>query len=370
MKHRIPAVFSLRASVASAALVGALSCAFAGDGIQPWSAECRERFEAWAAGRVDSLGPECQTPAWSDFAQSKFTVDGLLADPNYDRLDSAANELGFSDKRFPTGEYHFEALYLSMEFFQARGPRGARIAREWAAAKGLEGYARLAQALVYYGRAWDLRGGRDPRTLSPEAWELFYSNLELANGALDTASPRLKQTGPWHALKLSVAFDHPKYKDERLKLVKAASAAWPDYLAVYTIPMEKVGPNYGGSFELVEGVARYALSLTQATHGAAIYALAYERLFHFEGRYTIAQSRADWGLMKQGIRDLEKRSDSWPVLWRSFANMACQFRDPAETQRLYAVYDKKRDPDIPPDTDACRSFAKPDPFKSSAGSRS
>jgi len=369
--NRTPAAFSLHASLAFATLTVAASYALAQEKVFPWDARPPECFGTSALAQAGSLDPRCRAPAWTDFAHTRWNFDGLLADPDYDLIERAANELGFSEKRFPSGEYHFEALYLSMVgTFQYTGPHGARIAREWTAAKGPDGYSKLAQALVYYGRAWNMRGGRAPHTISPEAWELFYSNLELANGALDSASDKLKRTGPWHALKLNVAFDHPKYASERLNLVKAASAAWPDYLAVYTIPMEKLSPKNGGSFDLVEGAARYAFSLTKGSYGAGIYALAYERVFRTGNSYTIADSAVDWPLMKQGMRDLEGRSDVPPTLWRSFAQLACQKRDAAETRRLYALYDNRRTTSVAPDSDACRSFTNPDPVKSSGGTRS
>jgi hypothetical protein len=329
----MPAARLLRARLVAAALAGAAASG------------------AFAAG-------EPHPAEWIDFAQSKRKFDRLLADPDYDLIERAANELGYSRARFPTGEYHFEALYLSMVgMIQLTGVQGARIAKEWTAAKGAYGYAQLAQALVYYGRAWTVRTNQAAHTVSPEAWELFYSNLEQANSTLDSASARLKQSGPWHALKLSVAFHHPRYKSERLRLLQTASSAWPDYLAVYTIPMEIVHPKRGGSFELMEGVARFALSSTQGSHGAAIYALVYERAFRTDRDYSIASAMADWATLKQGFRDLESRRPLPPLLWRNFANLACHMRDKVEARRLYAIYDRLRDDTMAEDSDPCRQFA-------------
>ena len=331
--------------------------AFAGETRYPWDQRPAECFQPSAKVRPPKY---CAPPAWTDFAESKRNVDRLLADPeDYELIERAAGELGFSGARFPSGEYAFEALYLSMVGnFQFSGASSAALAKGWLDAAGAEGYAQLAQAIVYYGRAWTVRTNRAPRTVSPEAWELYYSNLEQGNATLDAASPKLKKTGPWHALKVSIAFEHPKYARERLKLLQAAVTAWPDYLALYVIPMERMHPNRGGSFELMEGVAQYTLSVTRASQGAAMYALAYERVFRTEQQYTLEDSEVDWLTVKEGIRDLERRRVvTAPLLWKNFAKLACQLSDRPEARRLYRLHDALLHDALPDEADTCRAFA-------------
>ena len=348
--------FSLRARLASTAVLIALCCcASAAEKKYPWDHRPSSCFEPAAAERASD---QCSAPPWADFALSKRNFDRLLVEPDYELIERAAGELGFSRARFPSGEYHFEALFLSLRsYFQFAGPRGASVANDWRRAAGPDSYAALAQALVYYGNAWAVRTNRSRRTVSPEAWELYYGQLEQANATLEGASPRLKQTGAWHALKLNIAFEHPKLSSERLKLLQAAVAAWPDYLDIYVIPMERMHPKNGGSFELVEGVAQFSLSLTRPTQGVAMYALAYERVFRSANQYTIAESNVDWMLLKEGIRDIERQRTVKPLLWKNFAQLACQVRDQAEAQHLYRLYDISLNSATGEDFDPCRAFA-------------
>ena len=161
-------------------------------------------------------------------------------------------------------------------------------------------------------------------------------------------------------MKVSIAFEHPKYATERLKILQTAVAAWPDYLTLYVIPMERMHPKRGGSFELMEGVAQFTLSLTHATQGAAMYALAYERLFRTETAYSLNDSNVDWLLLKVGIRDIERQRAVTPLLWKNFAQLACQVRDKPEARRLYEIYDARLSASLPPlpdNSDPCRAFA-------------
>lgn len=350
----------VRLAIATLAVAGltALPSA-ASDKPYPWDHRPRKCFEPAPAKPDPSFASHCKAPGWTDFEQAKRNFVRLFIDPDFDLVERASNELGFSLERFPTGEYRFEALYEAMVVrFQYSSSIGEHLAMGWMHAKGPGGYAKVAEALVQYGRGWDVRGRKDPRIVSPEAWELFYGKLEEAYATLDSASPKIKQTAPWHSLRLSIAFQHPKLKVDRLKALRAASAAWPDHLPVYTIPMELMHPNRGGSFELMEAVGQFALEKTRASHGAAIYALVYERIFRKDGKFTVADSMADWGTLKQGFRDLEARRIGQPSTWKNLAALACQARDRPEARRLYSLYDNARNTMTPENPDPCRTFAE------------
>lgn len=306
---------------------------------------------------------DCRPPEWNDYRQARLNVFSLVgANPNYDLLDRASNELGFSRQKFPTGEYLFEALFYALDDAMetiSRSSTGAaqRFAEEWSRAKGDDGYARLMRAVVQYHEAWQARGTGYANTVTPEGWKLFFSKLEEANATLDSSSAKLKETGAWHALKLRLVFAHPKFKNDRMKVVQDATAAWPDYLAVYSIPMAYMHPRWGGTYELMEGVAQLALQKTRTEQGAAMYALVYEDQFRADCDCTLADSKVDWPTMKQGMRDVESHYAVTPDRLKHFAGMACQMRDRDEAKRWYGAYDKLKRPDPDEAPDPCRVFA-------------
>jgi len=329
----------------------------------PWDQRQKKCFADPKEFPDTLLDPGCRPPQWKNFEETAANFGSLLG-PNvdFDLIERASEELGFSRQKFSTGEYLFEPLYRTLDRSMNAGARNApalaqRFVDEWSRAKGDDGYARLTRALLQFNQAWQARGGGYANTVAPEGWKVFRSKLEQANATLDSASPRLKQTGPWHALKLNVVFAHPELERQRVEAVQAATAAWPDYLAVYSIPMNYMHPRWGGSYELMEGVAQMALQKTRAEYGAAIYALVYERQFRADCDCTLADAKVDWPTMKQGMRDVQARYTVTPARLKHFAGMACQMRDRDEAKHFYAQYDKLKRPDADDQPDPCRLFA-------------
>jgi hypothetical protein len=322
----------------------------------PWDQRPRKCFMPGDAAKFD---PQCRLSNWPDYATSKGRVDRLFIEPDFDLVERAEKELGFSKEKFASGEYYFDAWYLSLQvMFRHQAQLGGKNVKEWAARKGADGYVKLAEALVHYGEAWEARGRGFANTVAPEAWKLYYTKLVQANQALDSASASLKQTGPWHALKLEIAFQNPDQEKERLALLEAAIVAWPDYTKIYQVPMRFAHPRWGGSFELMDGIARFSMEKTKAQRGAAYYALLYELAVRGESRFTLQDTKVDWSLMKQGFRDLETGGAAPQYIWRNFARLACQMRDREEAQRLYVLFDKHKNPSQASEpTDSCRVFA-------------
>jgi len=121
--------------------------------------------------------------------------------------------------------------------------------------------------------------------------------------------------------------------------------------------MQFAHPKWGGSFEVMDGIARFAAEKTRERLGVAMYAVLYERLFRGDSAYTLRDANVDWTMMKQGFRDVESHGIGQPWIWKNFAGLACQIRDRDEARRLYGVYDRIRNSDVPEAADSCRLFA-------------
>ena len=111
----------------------------------PWDTRQNKCF-----GSAEELAlPMCQPSRdWVAFAETQTHANMLWGDPDFDLIQRAENELGFSRERFSTGEYLFEPWYTSMQaVFRYSGERGAAIAEKWVKAKGMDGYADLESAI-------------------------------------------------------------------------------------------------------------------------------------------------------------------------------------------------------------------------------
>jgi len=339
----------------------------AGNGVAVSNAQAAD-----AAGKRypwDTRPPECFLPNakpsqqcvaddWPNYGESKRRVDHLILDPDYDLIERAENELGFSDRRFASGQYYFDAWFLSLDSVVGfANDLAYRSVEGWAKAKGEGGYVKLAEARLRYAEAWKARGPGLPSTVMREGWDIYLRKLREADRALDSGSERLKRTGPWYVMKLRVAYQLPELEASREALLQAGSKLWPEYVKIYATAMAFSSPMWGGTFEEVDGVARIAVEKTRAKWGASFYPLVYQEMFRSGCNCTVQESGADWNLMKQGFRDYEARRSTDEAYFRAFANLACAMRDRAETRRLFDLTDKlsPKRPAAPPDP--CREFA-------------
>jgi hypothetical protein len=325
----------------------------------PWDVRPNKCFMPPADGVAER--PECKTDDWPNFAQARTRVDRLLGEPDFDLIERAERDLGFSRERFKTGEYLFEPWFLSLDsFLNAWGERGKVLATEWTHAKGKRGYAPLALAMATHVEAWAARGRGYANTVSPEAAEIYRKKIEEADALLETASNELRAMAPWHQVKLRLAFERRQGKHPPIQVLERATQQWPDHLPLYTAAMYYLSPKWGGSFEEMDAIARYAMERARDGAKAGTYALVYERHLRInrDSTYTLADTAVDWDLMKQGFRELEGKA---PWMPRAFAGLACQIRDREEARRLYALHEQ-RNPGAPVDQlDPCRVFAMSSP---------
>jgi hypothetical protein len=300
----------------------------------------------------------CKSDDWPDYGETKRRVDRLIVQADYDLLDRAEGELGFSDKQFPSGYYYFDAWFSSLdELVTYQDRRVYEVVDGWAKAKGDGGYVRLAEALLRSAEAWHARGGGYANTVTPEAWKIYERKLREANQVLDSASDKLKRTGPWYVVKLRLAYQLPELRDSHKELLRAGSDLWPEYIRIYYVAMELSLPKWGGTYDEVDRIARVGMEKTKAKWGASFYPVLYEQVFRLQYDSTIADSAVDWKLMKQGFRDHEARGRADEGYLRAFAKLACSMRDRAEARRLIEAADKVSTgrPAGPPDP--CREFA-------------
>ncbi len=300
---------------------------------------------------------QCKANDWPDYGESKRHVDRLLVEPDFDLIERAENELEFSEKQFASGYYYFDAWFLSLDqMSRYQSQRLYQVVSDWAKAKGEGGYVKLVEALLRYGEGRQARQGYS-NTVTPEAQDIYWRKLREANEILDSASDRLKRTAPWYVVKLRFAYQLAELKGSREKLLATASGLWPEYVKIYTAAMEFSLPVYGGSYEQVDEVARFAVERTKAKWGASWYAIVYQQLGRFVCECTLADSQADWDLMKQAFRDYEARGGANESTYKAYADMACVMRDRKEARRLLEQSDKlsPNRPAGPPDP--CREFA-------------
>jgi len=300
---------------------------------------------------------QCQSDDWPNYGETKRRVDRLFVEPDFDLIERAENELGYSEKQFASGYYHFDAWFLSLDqMLKYESQPLYQVVSGWGKAKGEGGYVKLAEALLRYGEGWQAIQGYS-NTVTPEAKNIYRRKLREANQILDSASDRLKRTGPWHVVKLRVAYQLPELKGSREELLAAAADLWPEYVKIYTAAMEFSLPAYGGSYEQVDKIARFAVERTKAKWGTSWYAIVYQQVARFVCQCTLTDSEVDWDLMKRAFRVYEARAGATESVYRAYADLACVMRDRPEARRLLEQADKLDTDRSPGRPDPCREFA-------------
>lgn len=287
------------------------------------------------------IAPMCAEAAnWPDWYETQSRVQSLFTEPDFELIARAERELAESTERFPNGEYRFDAWYWALYvMFEKQPDRYTETLKQWEAVAGNKGQVLLAQVLRLEGEAWAARGSGYSNTVSPEAWKLYAAKLGEADALLDSAPAALKKTGAWHAIKVGLAMERGEQRGAKSKAFQAAATAWPDYGRIYKTAINLSLPQWGGNFDEVEAVVRYAYDKTKASAGAAWYATLYTDMFMANSRYTLKDTRADWKLMRKGFFDALDKPGTDARLF-SFAGMACQMRDREVAKRLYGVIDE------------------------------
>jgi len=322
----------------------------------PWD---RRPMKCFAPEAIPTSPLCAELPNWPDWSGTSSRVQSLFTEPDFDLIARAERELADSTQTFPNGDYYFDAWYWALYvMFDQQPTRYRETLEKWKTATGGEGHVLLAEVMMRIGEGWEARGSGFANTVSPEAWAIYRARLEEADALLVSAPPALKKTGAWHALNLSLALQLNQERGADGPAFRSAVAVWPTYARIYKMAISLSSPRWGGSFNDVEAVVRYAYEKTKATEGAAWYANLYTDYFVGSSQYTLRDSNANWTLMKKGFRDAMGKPGTDGRLF-SFAMMACQVRDREEAKRLYDLIDQLPEAMRPKNTtgDPCRMFA-------------
>ena len=307
------------------------------------------------------LSAACKEDNWPNLPDSVRRFQTLLTDPDHDAalLVRASNELGASTQRYPTGEYHFEALYLAIESqFYGADDQDAEAIGRWKKASVKPGFEIFGEAMYEWRKAWAARGKGYAASISPEAWKIYYDKLNRSLSILKTAPADVQKSGPYHILTLELTYSIPELKAQRLNALDAATTAWPFSATLYGVATRFAQPRWGGSFLEMDGIAQLAAKRTSQHIGDSMYAIVYERAFRRGSNYSLRESRVNWPRLKLAFRDVEKHSLGAEWLSRNFAELACQMRDRDEAVRLFRASDIKVPRSAASETDPCRAFAE------------
>ena len=278
-------------------------------------------------------------------------------------LNAMEEEFRTSRGRTPSGVWNLRIFHLAIEDSFTSGqqdgdctPRYPHLIAHWLALDPAAPTPTITQAYLVMRQAWCLRGGGFSDSVTPAAWAGFHKYVAAAD-ALLIAHKRTAAVDPEYygfAEDIAIAKGIPKASFERL--LAEAIAKEPAYHRIYFAAMRYYQPQWFGSIEDVDRIARLAAEKSRLTDGDGGYARVY---WHYvDCGCEIGDSAVDWTRMKSSMADVSAR---FPVDWNyvNFARISCRMGDAAEAKHYLAKVrvDDGNAWDNPAEQERCRSLA-------------
>ena len=310
-------------------LMGATALAFAqqpsGVPVQadyPW-----KPAKGLCTGGLEKVLTACDPENWPSEVVTRERLETLYTAENWALLERALGEIVASGKRYESGVPATTTIYsLFRKRMGAPGMPSAEVQRveRWMTAYPKSSFATYALARTQYAAAWNLRGAGYSGSVSKESWELFEIGLQRAEKTLLNAPQALKDTPLWYHQMLAISLDLKKPVEQPLSLLERAGKKWPDYYGIYLIAINRLVPQWGGSWEEVDAAIGKWSTRAEQREGKSLYArLYFDAIFFGHPAHEMA---INWPRMKVSLQDLTKR---YPAAeYKNFyANLACVKRD-------------------------------------------
>lgn len=179
-------------------------------------------------------------------------------------------------------------------------------------------------------------------------WAGVEKALREQQRLLVAVKPKAAKDITWHALYVELG-SHQGWPPARIRsAVEAGLGVDPTSLYFYYSAGRALSPDWRGSAEPLEWLARQAAARTARTQGVAMYATI--RMWTAELNEAVhnrpfADGRIDWKMMDQGMTQLYLRTPNDSLL-NQHAALACRARDKAATGALLKRIGTKVHPDM------------------------
>jgi len=184
----------------------------------------------------------------------------------------------------------------------------------------------IGKAKFYIALAWHYRGNNYAGDVSALNMRRFIINMGKAEDVLFEGQAIGKTDPEWYASMLAVLGVHRSRSADFNDVLWEGMQKYPDYYDIYFTAATYLERRWSGDNGLLDLFARYAMSHTATTQGAAIYTRIYWYMAPFYGNQLFYKTDLNWDLMKIGMLDiLEEYPDEWNI--QHFAGFACNAFD-------------------------------------------
>lgn len=284
---------------------------------------------------ASSLDPD------ADYAALSRDVSARLLNGEFDALESMAEEERTQKSRFADGRWKLTAFYDGMRPFSAQAsawPAYETQLKRWLERSGARSPTpHVALAAFHVAQGWRARGGGYARTVTPEGWQGFGRNLDLARTELTESAAISKRCPHWFKVMQDVALGQSWSAQEYEALFEEAVALEPTYYFYYFSKANFYQSRWYGNRDKVRSFVDDAVARTRKSEGFTLYARIYWSASREFGAEMFAPGNVDWAKMKAGFEFMNTQypNSNWNM--NAFAHFACLAHDKTTTSRALGV---------------------------------
>ena len=297
------------------------------------------------------LLPPCLTQAETTEAEIRDQLEAqgreLFLAERFSDLDYLAGEYLGNETRTLSGQWMIDKMHSGIlstvpcackdeEEIIAMEGRAIR----WIKANPNSPTAHLVYAAALRKHGWWHRGNGYARDVAPEAWKPYREYIEQARLYLMERKEALAGDPRWYAAMLRLATDQSWPAEDFSALLQEATELHPYYYDIYYEAIRYFSPKWNGNAELLDQMARFAITMTQDGEGDAIYARIYWSAADVQfGHGIVARQPEVWATMRQGFSDmLNDFPDQWNII--NFARYSCVAGDRQYAAKLFPAIDE------------------------------
>jgi hypothetical protein len=265
-------------------------------------------------------------------------IKAAIASSDFAGLSAMEDDFRSSRARTPSGTWKLAVFHSGMQAYLADGLQSEHacqyqrqpFVRQWAAAAPRNPAPAITDAALLLEQAWCIRGTGFADSVASEAWPKFHDGVDAAFEILKKHKSTASIDPEFYAVELDAARAQGVSKAAFHDIIEEAVGREPNYHRTYYNAAWFYLPQWSGSYEEVEGFARYATDKAHLSEHSGLYARIFIDLDDCDCH--LIQKVADWPTMKQSMRDIY---DQYPVRWHAeyFADLSCRMGDAEEGRR-------------------------------------
>jgi hypothetical protein len=192
-----------------------------------------------------------------------------------------------------------------------------------------EPFVAVTEALYWRVYAWSALSEGGANVDANEKQRLFKYRANKAYQILSDSKPYASSFPSWYTGMLNAENDIGSPNSEMDDTFVEGATKFKNYYAIYIAMSRHLRPEWGGSWDEVDNLVKWAVNNSKDTDGTGVYARIYgninSNLDRTENLFKV--TKADWPTMQKSFEDIFKRWPNAAIDLNHYALLACKAND-------------------------------------------